>query len=586
MRILRVLAEGVLVSQVPLPEGTFTIGTGRANSLVLDHRGVSESHAEIRNEPSGLFVRDLGSTNGVFVNGARIREGRVQPGDEILLGTAVIVPAEVDSADPRVSGPASAVHYRACLREFLEVCGFEAGILLSRDGERFTVVADEGRLDHAVLSETLVDRAAASPGPYVIENASEHPSLVGVESLTSAGAGWGIYYFPLRSGNEVIGMICLSRLGAAAGGHRNDDAAAALARVVGRVLRIDQLSGTLGHEHVRSLEAKFETDRRLLEELGDPEILGRSEGLREALEQVARVAPTNYPLLLLGETGTGKELLALRAHQRSLRSGGAFIRVNCAAVPEELIESELFGHERGAFTGATARQVGRFVQAHRGTLLLDEIGDMSPRMQAKVLRALESGEVEPVGAARSVRVDVRIIAATNRSLPSMIDAAQFRADLYFRLQTFVIEIPPLRARPGDISILALEFARRAAPEFGKRIDGLSVAALKCLAAYAWPGNVRELQNVMIRAAMLCAGRTVDIEALPARITGSRIPDAAVWPASLGALDWKSGSLEFERAFFRAHLEACDGNVAEISRRTGLARRHLYARLTRLGLRSA
>ena len=246
----------------------------------------------------------------------------------------------------------------------------------------------------------------------------------------------------------------------------------------------------------------------LAERRGAPRIIGEDPKLRQVSQQLHRAAGTDATVLLQGESGTGKELFARALHVLSPRADGPFVAINCAAIPETLLETELFGHEKGAFTGASARKPGRFEMAHRGTLFLDEIGELSLGLQAKILRALEEKRFERVGGTSSLHVDTRVVAATNRNLKASVAAHQFREDLYFRLSVFPITIPPLRERPGDVAILAHHFIERFCRDLSKATLRLAPAALDELHAYAWPGNVRELQNCIERAVILCDGDTI------------------------------------------------------------------------------
>ena len=255
------------------------------------------------------------------------------------------------------------------------------------------------------------------------------------------------------------------------------------------------------------------------------EIIGSSPLMRRSLELVERVAPARTTVMLLGESGTGKEVFARALHRLSGRTG-PFIAINCAAIPDNLLESELFGHEKGAFTGATARRDGRFHLAHGGTLLLDEIGDLPLALQGKLLRVLQEGEVERVGGGRSMAVDVRVLAATNRVLEEEIAAGRFRQALYYRLNVISIDLPPLRERGGDVPRLAHHFLRRYASVNGKDVSVITADAMEALVAYRWPGNVRELENVMERAVVLARGSEIDLPDLPSKVAqaegGSRI----------------------------------------------------------------
>jgi transcriptional regulator with GAF, ATPase, and Fis domain len=269
-------------------------------------------------------------------------------------------------------------------------------------------------------------------------------------------------------------------------------------------------------EKMRALEQRAEVLQEEIERThGFDEIAGRSPALRAALDDVSRVAPMNTTVLLLGETGTGKELFARAVHQASPRSARPLIRLNCAAIPRDLIESELFGHERGAFTGATAKREGRFALAHGGTLFLDEVGELPLALQAKLLRVLQEAEFEPVGSAKTRKVDVRVVAATNRDLIQAVQLGEFREDLYYRLNVFSIQIPPLRERGDDVLILAERFIAAVERRIGRRLAPLTAELRERLTRYAWPGNVRELQNVIERGAITAVDGRLNLErALP------------------------------------------------------------------------
>jgi Nif-specific regulatory protein len=258
-------------------------------------------------------------------------------------------------------------------------------------------------------------------------------------------------------------------------------------------------------EH-RRLRHEIEYLRHTQQDIYDfNRIVGASGALTSVLEIVRKVARSNTTVMIRGETGTGKELIAGAVHHNSHRSGRNFVKVNCAALQENLLESELFGHEKGAFTGADKQRVGRFEQADGGTLFLDEIGDMSPNTQAKILRVLQEHEFERLGGTRTLKVDVRLIAATNRNLSNMVQAGQFREDLYYRLNVVSVDMPPLRDRKDDIPELAKFFQRRFAGELKKKVDGITPEALKLLMRYNWPGNIRELENAIERAMLLTEG---------------------------------------------------------------------------------
>ena len=312
--------------------------------------------------------------------------------------------------------------------------------------------------------------------------------------------------------------------------------------------------------------------RRLDELVGAGKIISESPAIRQLLALVAQVAPSSATVLIQGESGTGKELLARELHEGSPRSGKPFIRVNCAALPETLLESELFGYERGAFTGATARKEGRFELADGGTLLLDEVGDLSSATQAKLLRVLQEGEFERLGGTRSLKVDVRVVAATNQDLALLVKEHRFREDLYYRLNGITIAIPPLRERPEDVSLLAQHFLCIYAAKNHRAVDGFSEEAMAQLRAYPWPGNVRELEHAVERAVILARGSLIDLHDLPPAITEAE-PSARVVSIPIGMpLD------EVEQRLIEETLRLTKGNKELAAKLLGIASRTIYRKL--------
>jgi two-component system nitrogen regulation response regulator NtrX len=327
----------------------------------------------------------------------------------------------------------------------------------------------------------------------------------------------------------------------------------------------------------------------LREELGiSGEMVGDSPVMRDARALIARVGPTDARVLITGESGTGKELVAAALHVASARRERPFVRVNCAAIPRDLVESEMFGHERGAFTGATDRRIGRFELAHTGTLFLDEVGDLHADAQAKLLRAIEAREIERVGGGKPIKIDVRILAATNKDLSRAVADGVFREDLFFRLNVMPIALPPLRDRPGDLPALVQHFADRQRTRTGRPPVRWTNEALAAFAAYRWPGNVRELANIVERLAILHPGaeigrREVD-EVLPAASAGDPSPNATE-SAAAPAVPLSDALDAYERRLISAALAESEGNVAEAARRLQTDRPNLYRRMRRLGLAS-
>jgi formate hydrogenlyase transcriptional activator len=319
------------------------------------------------------------------------------------------------------------------------------------------------------------------------------------------------------------------------------------------------------------------------------QIVGNSAALDRVLQHVALVAPTDSTVLIEGETGTGKELIARVIHNTSSRRGRPFVKLSCAAIPSGLLESELFGHEKGAFTGAVERRVGRFENAHSGTIFLDEIGEIPLELQPKLLRVLQEQEFERLGSTRTVRVDVRVVAATNRNLQQMAEEGTFRSDLYYRLSVFPLLMPPLRERSDDIPLLARFFKDKFARRMNKTVDSISEEAMRILSSYHWPGNIRELQNVIERAVILCQGSELQVDSV-LRESMSRRSDEQLRAAandSDGTVFSKDEIDRLERRNILAALEKTNwkiygpGGAAEM---LGVKPTTLAARVTRMGLK--
>ena len=348
-------------------------------------------------------------------------------------------------------------------------------------------------------------------------------------------------------------------------------------------LDFDALKETLNKaiEHSRLGVENRELRRQFSEENASTEILGRSPAITSMLSMIRTVAPTEATVLITGESGTGKELVARALHAQSLRKDEPLVTVNCAALAETLLESELFGHEKGAFTGADKRREGRFKQADRGTLFLDEIGEMPIGVQAKLLRALQQGEIQRVGSDKSEHVDVRVIAATNRDLRKEVEERRFREDLYFRLNVISLEVPPLRQRKEDIPLLAAHFLSHYAERNHKNVKGFSAQCMDMLLHYDWPGNVRELQNAVERAVILCTGEYVTGPELPvniAKLAAEAMPRSTEVSSSLAGLPLE----EVERRAIEETLRETGDNKSAAARKLGITRATLHKKLRKYG----
>jgi len=332
-------------------------------------------------------------------------------------------------------------------------------------------------------------------------------------------------------------------------------------------------------ENALKLQRLEAENRRLRQRLGKHEMVWTGEAMKKVMAQVERVAATDTRVCILGETGTGKELVARTLHERSPRASGPFIAVNCAAVPAELIESELFGHEKGSFTGAAGRHIGKFEQAEQGTLFLDEIGDMPLPMQAKLLRVLEEGEVERIGAAKPIPVDVRVIVATHRNLETLVRDGKFRQDLFHRVFVFPVSLPTLRERREDIPALLSHFAEQVCAQNDWKPVTFTADAIEALQQYAWPGNVRELRNMVERLILLASSEEVGVDEVQSVLA----PAAKINGHSLG-----SGTLPervecFEREIILSELKRANFHMTNAAKALGLERSHLYKKAEQLGI---
>ena len=393
-----------------------------------------------------------------------------------------------------------------------------------------------------------------------------------------------LFAVPLANGPNVLGVFFADRL--FADSVAADEDVRLLQIVASLVAQALTVRMEFDQRHTAVVEENRRLQALLHEQFHPVGMVGNSAALQAVVHELTQVANSNATVLIRGESGTGKELAASAIHANSPRAGKPFIRLNCAALPEGLVESELFGHERGAFTGAIGMRKGRFEMAHGGTLFLDEVGDLTPLTQAKLLRVLQEKEFERVGGAQTLQVDVRLIAATNRDLEQMVAEGSFRQDLYYRLSVFPILLPPLRKRREDIMPLASHFAEKYGQENGRTIRRIAPGATELLTAYSWPGNIRELENVMERAALLC-GTVGIIESthLPPALQGSNASplagvssDSETIPA---ALDAALATLELR--MITAALAEFKGNMGKAAARLGITERIMGLRMKKYGL---
>jgi formate hydrogenlyase transcriptional activator len=394
-------------------------------------------------------------------------------------------------------------------------------------------------------------------------------------------------HMPLLGRNGIVGVLSLGTYRENA--FSNEDVA--FVTQIARQVAI-AIENALAYSEVSDQKNKLTLEKLYLEdeirsELQFEEIIGKSEALRRVLAQVETVAPTDSTVLIYGETGTGKELIARAVHNLSARKPSNFVKLNCAAIPTGLLESELFGHERGAFTGAIAQRIGRFELANHGTMFLDEIGEVPLELQPKLLRVLQEREFERLGSTRTLRTDARLIAATNRDLQALVNEQKFRSDLYYRLNVFPVRVPALRERPDDIPLLVRHFVQQFSRRLGKVIDTISSEAMSALIKYSWPGNIRELQNVVERAVILTSGPVLQVQHDELRIAEAAPASPPVAAGSNGSGNMRAMLDDAERQQILAALEQSNWTVAGpngAAARLGVKRSTLQSRMQKLGIR--
>jgi Nif-specific regulatory protein len=607
MGFLLVQGPGGPAPSVELRDG-FRMGRDPACDLCLTDAGVSRLHAEILAHDNGFAIVDQESRHGVFVNDEKVERRVLGEGDRIRVGSTILTfrtnrpddlletvhrrETSVEPVRPEGNTPEAkrlrllydvsravgelgdpADLLRTMMRAILEVLGCERCVVGFCDGTTTTrqfVHTRDGKCDNAVVvSATLLNAILVKRDTVLVRDATDvgtPPTVIRQRIRSAMGT-------PLGTRHRQYGYLYVDDRGVKDRFGPDDvDFLVALARLTATALD--------GAEVVQRLVDETEL---LKAECEPGELLGNSEPMHRVRAVLDKYAVASSSVLVLGESGTGKELAARALHARSPRADHPFVAVNCAAIPDTMIESELFGHEKGAFTGAFKQRRGKFVLANQGTLFLDEVGDLSLSAQAKLLRVIQEGEVQPLGAERTIAIDVRIVSATHKDLNAEIAAGRFREDLFYRLAVVELEMPPLRERGADIVLLAKTFLERASKRMGKRIEGITDAAVHALGQYAWPGNLRQLANEMERVAILADSPIVDTNVLSTRITSRRAANLAPTSAAI-ALDTQYAQLEQQqRSLVENALRAVGGNQSEAARLLGVTRIVLRGRLERLGI---
>jgi two-component system, NtrC family, response regulator AtoC len=545
---------------VEVPDGAqLTFGRSRNATVHIESERVSRIHARVTRTGDVLAVEDAGSRNGTWVNGAPIVGAHVlASGDEIVVGPATIVVGITSRVDarPRIDAGGGRLEERLAAEVDRGLCYHRVfGLLMVRiDGAAPEVEAAIDRLSARLRPMDLAAEYAPNELAVVLPELDAAAAAETARALVAAARQRGTGDAPV---SVVAGLAAFPGHGTTMGALLSR-ARAAMAFARGR----------------RSSAIGAPPD----DAPGGTDVIVEDPQMQRVFELVHKVADHSITVLVCGETGVGKEVVAAAIHQASRRRAAPLIRVNCASLPEGLLESALFGHEKGAFTGADRRAQGFFEAAHGGTLFLDEIGEISANMQAKLLRVLEERRFTRVGGTEEIEVDVRVVCATNRDLEAETRKNTFRLDLFYRLSAFTILIPPLRDRPGELLRLAELFIRQV--DGTRRPPVLSPAAADALRRYTWPGNVRELRNAMERAVVVHTGDTIEVEDLPDHVREA----AAAHDGASGSVDIRDHVATLERRAIEAALAACNGNQTEAARRLGISRRTLIYRMEKHGLK--
>ncbi len=615
-----------------LPDSDLSLGRDASNGLPIGDPSVSRRHCLIRREASGFKVRDLDSRNGTLVNGEPVKDHWLHHLDEIAVGDSVfrflieddpdkssgssrvvefedtgathaaaeIRPEDVLYLQPdkilselpatsRLARNLSAllkisrvVHSIRDLDELqaqvldliFEVAPAERGaILLDGTSGEFNSVFGrnrEARNEKSVRVSRTIARRVLEQGLAILGSDVPGTGLAAVESLIALQVR-SLLCVPLSIYQRTIGCIYLDTINVA--DRFNEDHLQLVTAIAG--------ISAVALENARRLQWLEQENQRLTTEITlDRTLVGESPRMKDVFQFLARVAPTDATVLIGGESGTGKELAARAIHRKSPRASKPFVAINCAAIPENLLESELFGYERGAFTGAVAQKKGRLEMADGGVLFLDEIGELAPSLQVKLLRVLQEREFERVGGNRAIHVDIRLIAATNRDLEEASRKGEFRQDLYFRLNVVSLTMPPLRDHKEDIPMLVSFLVEKHCTKCGTRPKALSRQALACLQNYDWPGNVRELENVMERALVLGTSEDILPEDLPENLL-ERDPAPGV-----GEAKYHGAVKELKKRLIQSALEEAHGSITEAAKALGVHPNYLHRLIRNLDLKDS
>ena len=597
---------------------TFSIGRAVGNSLCIEDPSVSRNHCVVAREGRHFSITDRGSVNRTYINGLPLPEHTLRSGDEIKIGESLFLfvaegeageegePASVSTnihlastqllhtpGVVRFPGPAGkyleallavgdAVPTLKGLEELQErilrcLCDAlpaERGILVLSGSSPAEVAAVsewpavQNGDGQSILAASMLEQILRDPAP-ILWNRSTSRTVAGQPAISVGPRVSGLLAVPLQAFKRTIGALCVTST--EAGVPFSDDHLWFLTKAAG-------ITAALVDDALSAQDREVENRQRWAAVNLEHNMIGESRRMRKVYETIAKVAPTDSTVLIRGESGTGKELAARAIHRNSLRAQKPFVAINCAALAETLLESELFGHEKGAFTGAVVQKRGRLEEAIGGTIFFDEISEMSSVLQAKLLRVLQEREFERVGGTRAIRADVRVVAATNRDLDEAIRRGTFRADLYYRLNVVSLMLPPLGERKEDIELLANHFAKKHSRKLNRWLTGISPQALAHLKSYDWPGNVRELENAIERAIVLGTTEMIQPEDLPDSVIEAGDSRAT------GAGGFHATITEAKKRLIIETLQTTNGNHAEAARMLELHPNSLHRIIRNLNLR--
>ena len=533
------MAQIVVLSGDKQPEGiplfrqTTTIGSDDTCDIVLQGAGVRPLHAEITLEGSVHQILPLDRDAEVYVNARKVKKARMSVWDVVRVGTFTLLFA---SDELTLESPGS--DEQAALEQLEKLCDFSRKLMDARDVDKvltalldetltltratkgFLIFVENGEPrvkvarnvdrkalpdDESLFSESIVQKALADGQPQLVADALNNKEFSGCTSVINLKLA-SVMCVPLKVGGETLGVLYL-------GTHRLIDL---FDKVKLKTLNVFAAQAAIIVQHVQFVESLENDNKQLKEDLKASRfgtLIGSCTGMQEVFNRILRVAPTDVPVMILGETGTGKELVAREVHGRSTRADRPFVAINCGAIPENLLESELFGHVRGAFTGAATTTIGKFQAASGGTLFLDEIGELPLSLQVKLLRVLQDGMINRVGSNRPEKVDVRLLAATNKDAEAEVKAERFREDLYYRICVVSITLPPLRDRDEDVEMLAQYFLKKYSDEYGSKVGSFTPEAIKGMKKFHWSGNIRELENRVRKAVLFADGPVITLTTL-------------------------------------------------------------------------